>query len=211
MGVPLLDISTYLSRFPFFPTSTLSKLFFPTNSSSAHSHLFAMAFSGVGQGIGTYDRTEQTSGASLGRVTSRAHFTDVHPNDDLPAQTGEHCARDVGHLARQLTRQSVAAADDSAAIFSYQEGSDLDPFSEKFNAKKWTKLMFEASQSSGPGRKAGLSFRNLDVHGFGSDAGKSYPSIHAMARHDKTSTKCLQTTKRPSVTSHSSVSALSEI
>ncbi|OWZ43068.1 ATP-binding cassette transporter [Cryptococcus neoformans var. grubii Br795] len=129
-----------------------------------------MAFAGVGQGLGTYDRTEQTSGASLGRVASRAHFTDTHPSDDLPAQTEEHRAREVGHLARQLTRQSVGGTDDSSALFSYQQGSDLDPFSDKFCARRWTKLMFEALQTSGPARKAGLSFRNLDVHGFGSDA-----------------------------------------
>lgn len=50
--------------------------------------------------------------------------------------------------------------------------------------------MFEALQTSGPARKAGLSFRNLDVHGFGSDAGEPYPFIRVMARHDKTSTNC---------------------
>lgn len=145
-----------------------------------------MAFAGVGQGIGTYDRTEQASGAPLGRVTSRAHFTDIHPSDDLPAQTEENRAREVGHLARQLTRQSVTGTDDSADVFSYQEGSDLDPFSDKFNAKKWTKLMFEAVQTCGPARKAGLSFRNLGVHGFGSDAGEF---ISIRSYDDKISTK----------------------
>ncbi|KAK8846877.1 hypothetical protein IAR55_005967 [Kwoniella newhampshirensis] len=158
-----------------------------------------MSFTGVG--MPSHDRTVHHSGAGLERIASRTHYTDIHPNDDLPIQTDQQRHQELGHLARQLTRQQsqsanagggqlplgirrtitrdrksgVAVDEDgdlpsSEQLFSYEQGSELDPFSDKFDAKKWTRLLMRAAKEAGPQRKSGISFRNMGVHGFGSDA-----------------------------------------
>ncbi|WVQ84194.1 hypothetical protein IAT38_006345 [Cryptococcus sp. DSM 104549] len=120
-----------------------------------------------GLGASNYDRTAHAAGAGLDRYTSRSHYAEPHPSDNHPPQTDSERTREINNLARQLTRQSTQ---DTSALFNYEKGSDLDPFSADFNAQKWTKMLVTAAQESGPGRKAGLSFSNMSVHGFGSDA-----------------------------------------
>ncbi|WWD22190.1 hypothetical protein CI109_106681 [Kwoniella shandongensis] len=171
-----------------------------------------MSFTGLG--MPNTDRTEHYSGAPLDRIVSRPHYTDIHPNDDLPTQTAEQRDQELGHLARQLTRQQSISAStynhplhlkpshtrggggnnkydemgsefdeggnghtkhpqdnpNQDRLFHYEQGSDLDPFSESFDAKKWTRLLMTAVKEHGPVRRSGISFRNLGVHGFGSDA-----------------------------------------
>jgi ATP-binding cassette subfamily G (WHITE) protein 2 (PDR) len=61
-------------------------------------------------------------------------------------------------------------------LFDYSEGSDLDPFSDSFDARKWTKSMVALQDAETPRRQAGLAYKNMAVHGFGSDAGKSHSS-----------------------------------
>jgi len=86
-----------------------------------------------------------------------------------PAQTMAQREQGITELARQLTRQSTRYPDN---IFDYQEGSDLDPFSENFNARKYTKGLGKMSQGAGVERLAGIAYKNMSVHGFGSDAGE---------------------------------------
>ncbi|XAO22858.1 hypothetical protein I312_101633 [Cryptococcus bacillisporus CA1280] len=145
-----------------------------------------MAFAGVGALGPSYDRTEHSAGATLNRTTSRSHYYNDHPNDNLPSPTDEYRNRELGQLARSWTRRSQTGAlgrgpsqapqDESIAeevngdIFAYEKESDLDPFSNNFDAKKWTKLMFRAYETIVPSRKAGLSFKDLGVFGYGSDA-----------------------------------------
>lgn len=75
-------------------------------------------------------------------------------------------------LVRQLTgRSSVAPPPEK--LFNYEEDSDLDPFSNNFNAKKYVKGMAGLSEEAGVQRLAGVSYKNMAVHGFGSDAGES--------------------------------------
>lgn len=75
-----------------------------------------------------------------------------------------------GSLYRTLTGQSNV---DHAKLFEYETGSDLDPYSASFDAKKWTKSMAQLSRNNLPVRNAGIAYRNLSVHGYGSDAGAS--------------------------------------
>ncbi|WRT64947.1 uncharacterized protein IL334_001887 [Kwoniella shivajii] len=146
-----------------------------------------MAFTGVGIPT-SYDRQSTVDGTSLSRVTSYPHYTERHPNDDLPPVTEEHRVEHLGHLARQLSRQSQRShhrhehrvdhtndiqeddAETSENPFEYEKDSNLDPFSSNFDAKKWTRGFVRSMQNSGPQRKSGISFRNLAVHGYGSDA-----------------------------------------
>jgi hypothetical protein len=106
------------------------------------------------------DGTLYPSGASDQDQSS----TPMSMNETLHSRT-QH----VTSLARHMSRRS----DTQGNLFDYEEGSDLDPFSTNFNAQKWTRRMAAVTQEGAPGRKAGLAYKNMSVHGFGSDAGKS--------------------------------------
>ncbi|OCF76740.1 ATP-binding cassette, subfamily G (WHITE), member 2, PDR [Kwoniella mangroviensis CBS 8886] len=136
-----------------------------------------------------YDRQSQYAGTGLDRVVSHPHYTEEHEEDTLPAPTSEHVHRNIGVLARQMSRVShhnhhqhhqhghhdsdktLHEGDDGEINpFEYREGSDLDPFSDKFDSKKWTRGFMRAKEASGTTRRSGISFKDMAVHGFGSDA-----------------------------------------
>nr|ODN88907.1 ATP-binding cassette transporter [Cryptococcus depauperatus CBS 7855] len=129
-----------------------------------------MNLPGMSLARGAHSLSRQSSGTTNHCVPL---YTTLHPNDSRIPQSDDERDRQINQLARQLTETSFAggqAAKDTGNIFSYRENSDLDPLSTNFNAKKWTRLMLQASQKSAPTRKAGLAYSNLSVHGFGSDA-----------------------------------------
>jgi ATP-binding cassette subfamily G (WHITE) protein 2 (PDR) len=77
----------------------------------------------------------------------------------------------VHQLARRLTSQSHQTAAHQNP-FNAPAGSVLDPNGENFNARAWTKAMLnlqEEDENAAPTRTAGVSFQNLNVHGFGAD------------------------------------------
>ncbi|CAG7975963.1 unnamed protein product [Penicillium salamii] len=88
----------------------------------------------------------------------------------------EHVEVEVRSLARQLTRQSTrhSMALDVAeqnTFESVDKDSTLDPNSGNFKAKHWMKNFLAINSRHGDKdlkREAGLAFRNLSVHGFGS-------------------------------------------
>ncbi|KAK4052513.1 Multidrug resistance protein [Microbotryomycetes sp. JL201] len=74
----------------------------------------------------------------------------------------------VQELARSYSRQSQhsrAAGFDNP--FHADEDSELNPASEKFNARKWTESMIrlQASDGRNPTRTAGVAYRNLSAFG----------------------------------------------
>lgn len=93
------------------------------------------------------------------------------------AETLAHREQGVTELARQLTRQSTRMPENP---FNYQEGSDLDPFAANFDARKYTRALAKLSQGAGVGRLSGVSYKNLSVHGFGTDAGESSAEVDAL-------------------------------
>lgn len=82
----------------------------------------------------------------------------------------------ITRLAGQLTNASRNAASDRAITNPFKSNGDptLDPSSAEFDPKHWAEtvitLMSNDSQQYLP-RKAGVSFRNLSVSGFGSPTG----------------------------------------
>jgi ATP-binding cassette subfamily G (WHITE) protein 2 (PDR) len=77
----------------------------------------------------------------------------------------------IHQLARRLTSQSHQTAAQQNP-FNAPPGSVLDPNGENFNARAWTKAMLNLQQedeNAGPTRTAGVSFRGLNVHGYGAD------------------------------------------
>lgn len=80
----------------------------------------------------------------------------------------------VGDLARQLTRQSTrfstkGTLDNPFAVDDPE--STLNPHSPNFKPKDWMKMLLAIRSRDPeryPDRTAGVAFRNLNVHGFGS-------------------------------------------
>jgi ATP-binding cassette subfamily G (WHITE) protein 2 (PDR) len=99
---------------------------------------------------------------------------EVYPPTHQDSQEAHETARreeEVLQLARRLTSQSYASAVHQNP-FNAPPNSSLDPNGEHFNARAWTKAMLNLQledAKAGPTRTAGVSFKGLNVHGFGSD------------------------------------------
>jgi len=109
-----------------------------------------------------------------------AHLPPTNEYDEFlarpeePSQTMDQTLasrnQQVSALARHMSRMSSSAT--AVNPFEYDKDSDFDPFSEKFDVRKWTRhvMHFQEGGETAKGRRSGVSFRNLGVHGFGSDA-----------------------------------------
>ncbi|KAF2866969.1 ABC-transporter extracellular N-terminal-domain-containing protein [Massariosphaeria phaeospora] len=78
----------------------------------------------------------------------------------------------VHQLARRYTAQSHHSSTGQNP-FHAEPGSSLDPNGDHFNARAWCKAMLHLQTSdehAHPPRTAGVSFSNLNVHGFGADS-----------------------------------------
>ncbi|KAF2845347.1 BcATRO, ABC transporter [Plenodomus tracheiphilus IPT5] len=77
---------------------------------------------------------------------------------------------DIKNLARKLTQQSGFAPGSHDNVFHAEIGSSLDPNSDNFRPRHWAEALVrlnDADANSAPRRTAGIAFRNLNVHGFG--------------------------------------------
>ncbi|KIY03071.1 uncharacterized protein Z520_01538 [Fonsecaea multimorphosa CBS 102226] len=74
----------------------------------------------------------------------------------------------VRYLARQFSRTSTRTED--ANPFVAAPGSSLDPSSDNFQTRDWIKALFNLQSKDDRflARTAGVAFRNLSAHGFGS-------------------------------------------
>lgn len=95
-------------------------------------------------------------------------------NSEKPTDISLENRHRIATLARQLTDTSIHHAGPHSTASSPFHGSKdpkLDPSSPSFSAKYWAetviRLMSNDAERYLP-RKAGVSFRNLSVHGFGS-------------------------------------------
>lgn len=126
------------------------------------------------------------------RVTSDSDASTIAPNVDGSPQSQRHeTARKqsfqnqsveeaeetarreeaVHQLARRLTSQSHGEYLHQNP-FNAPPNSPLDPNGENFNARAWTKAMLNLQlddDNAPPIRTAGVCFKDLNVHGFGSD------------------------------------------
>jgi hypothetical protein len=128
-----------------------------SSNANGKSHLPTIAQEGQ-----TYPPTDGTlypSGVSDNDQSS----TPMSMTDTLHSRTQQ-----ITSLARNMSRRS----EQQGNLFDYEEGSDLDPFSNNFDAPKWTRQLASMRDEGSPGRQAGLAYKNMSVHGFGSDAGK---------------------------------------
>lgn len=150
----------------------------------------------VGNITTNYDRSAQSGGAnrrpsfsgnSRRGSNQTAYFTPFGGNDEVEETEDyfppvEERHEQVVQLARTMTRQSQKAqgsmqrtttrgtGSEKGSPWEYEADSDLDPFSANFDVHKWTKRMIRAHDPDAPVGLAGISYRNMSVHGFGSDA-----------------------------------------
>ncbi|KAJ6145620.1 ABC multidrug transporter C [Penicillium chermesinum] len=81
----------------------------------------------------------------------------------------EQVEQEVHRLARKLTRQSTRGPGENTFLHT-EENSTLNPASENFVARDWMKNLLAITSREPdkyPPRQAGVSFRNLSVHGYG--------------------------------------------
>ncbi|KPI34782.1 ABC transporter CDR4 [Cyphellophora attinorum] len=99
------------------------------------------------------------------------------------SESSEDESEQIKSLARQMTRASTYSNVPSNP-WQYEEGSVLDPNSDNFRARAFTKSMLKLLQEEGEerhlARSAGFSFRNLSAHGFGTgtDFQKSVGNVY---------------------------------
>ena len=127
-----------------------------------------------------HDRQGTESGASTiaaADTASRDHQQDNHKDGSYNTYEADEIAETarreeaVHQLARRLTTQSLQTSGNQNP-FNAAPNSALDPHGENFNARAWTKAMLNLQlndETAPPVRTAGVSFRDLNVHGFGTD------------------------------------------
>lgn len=119
------------------------------------------------------------------RLSSNSKVLDGATLDGNPANghsINEDQEREITRLARAYS--SMSARSQSTAPFSFDpaKGSTLDPTSDKFDPERWAKSFMNAL-SKDPERyskrTAGVSYKNLSVHGFGSatDYQKNFANV----------------------------------
>jgi ATP-binding cassette, subfamily G (WHITE), member 2, PDR len=119
---------------------------------------------------------DQCSGSAEKLVLENAvtHHVSQSPSRDESAtdvETGfdDATREQVGNLARRMTSHSISGD----TLINPFEGSDdprYDPNSGKFSAEAWVRALLRIQSRDPeryPQRTAGVSFRNLNVHGWG--------------------------------------------
>ncbi|KAF2791984.1 putative multidrug resistance ABC transporter [Melanomma pulvis-pyrius CBS 109.77] len=102
-------------------------------------------------------------------VTPNRHSRAESATDDISSV--ERREAEVHQLARRFTQQSNYSTAGQNP-FNAEPGSTLDPNGDHFNARAWCKAMLQMHTEDNhahPLRTVGVSFSNLNVHGFGSE------------------------------------------
>ncbi|EED13444.1 ABC transporter, putative [Talaromyces stipitatus ATCC 10500] len=115
--------------------------------------------------------------------TAPVHETTAEDASDLEKKSSDETLMEreeivelrVGELARQLTRQSTRFSAKGGSLqnpfLTDDPESTINPHSPNFRARDWIKMFLEMRHQDPeryPEKHAGISFRNLNVHGFGS-------------------------------------------
>jgi ATP-binding cassette subfamily G (WHITE) protein 2 (PDR) len=101
--------------------------------------------------------------AELGKEEEEAIDDSTSDDEDRRREQEVHA------IARKLTQHSTYS-ESELNPFDTSKDSKLNPHSERFNAKAWTKAMLDThlrDPKSYPLRTAGIAFRHLNVFGFG--------------------------------------------
>jgi ATP-binding cassette, subfamily G (WHITE), member 2, PDR len=100
-------------------------------------------------------------GTKKGQVTTSVNAV----NDDTNNGVNPHAPEEITQLARQMTNASM-----HRDPFNDRDDPTMDPRSGKFDYEKWIRSVLQITSRDPeryPQRTAGISFTNLNVHGFG--------------------------------------------
>lgn len=128
----------------------------------------------VGGPWGVIPQSEGLVGEAIEKLDSRSKVKEADSSTDTSgdALDQEKADKRVTELARQLTQQSLHSQKDNAPNpFLGSDDPALDPLSGKFKPELWIKTLMKIQSRDPeryPQRVAGLSYKNLNVHGFGS-------------------------------------------
>ncbi|CAG7944618.1 unnamed protein product [Penicillium nalgiovense] len=101
------------------------------------------------------------------------------PGSETPvSESGDDRDRQITELARsisQISQQGSAKKSENSGVNTFLDSSDpeLDPNSGQFKAQKWVQNILQVTSRDPdqfPSRTAGVSFRNLNVFGYGTAA-----------------------------------------
>lgn len=102
-----------------------------------------------------------TSGMELNETPKEVDVSTPASSDKTTDDT------DLVHLARRISAESKHLGHTSP--FEAPVGGSLDPNSEQFDSKAWSKQFYNTLYASDPVRVMGIAYENLDVFGYGSD------------------------------------------
>ena len=111
--------------------------------------------------------SRRTRANSARNRVSKAESSDTGVLKEEIDQEGED---KITGLARDLSRVSMENSRGINTFLDPTSRADLDPNSERFSARRWLKNTLDVSSrdpDSYPRRSAGVSFRNLNVFGYG--------------------------------------------
>ncbi|KAG9246527.1 AtrD, ABC-transporter [Calycina marina] len=129
--------------------------------------------------VGAFGAIAQTEGVVKNvedQLDEKNHYhtrEESHDSSTFDEKSNSAADRDeeVKHLARTFTQRSVHDhAGDYVNPFLGSDDPLLDPASGKFNARAWVKTLIgikSRDPEKYPTRTAGVSYKNLSVHGFG--------------------------------------------
>lgn len=121
--------------------------------------------------------TELHESVAISRETRRHDPARSVSTDDTAHENSEEIGNEdlmvseVTDLVKKLTRESTRWGEGENTFLEAKEDSTLDPHSPNFKARNWMKNLLAVTSRDPeryPQRQAGVSFRNLSVHGYGS-------------------------------------------
>lgn len=137
----------------------------------------------IGHTPAHYDGTASSAGTTQPTPAQLQAKQHNESDDDTATVVPSHTpTEDVGQLARYLSTQSTSTGGN---LFEYEKDSVLDPFGDKFDSKLWVRK-FASLEDWGQDRASGVSFKNLSVFGYGTDAGGfHFVPFHSLRRTER--------------------------
>ncbi|KLJ06286.1 ATPase [Blastomyces silverae] len=102
-----------------------------------------------------------------------ASETDDNGMTELQVQGLVNLARSMSHASAQSNTFTQHSGDEINPFIDSASDPELNPHNENFNLRKWMKSILHITSRDPeryPRRTAGVSFRNLNVHGYGTAA-----------------------------------------
>lgn len=121
---------------------------------------------------GSYDEDHKHSAATSETAVKPNSSGENSSMDAAQEEEVTELARRVSHISR---RSSTFTADDGSPnpFLHPERDPSLDPHSDQFNVRRWVKSILHVVSRDPeryPTRTAGVSFRNMNVYGFGTAA-----------------------------------------